>query len=366
VRCAETRVLRPRRAGAPWRAGRLAQPPANRQALTRTPARPQARWPKLAVNDGNQDAIRESGGIPPLVALLEREPLGQSEVVLVALAAVAALAAHPPNHDALLQAGATDAMVHLLDAGPTVAGGGVGAGDSARLAEALGRLPRRHPAARRRHPAAHCAAGRRAAHPPPAAAAQALWYLSRNGENCDEIRIAGGVAPLVELLAADMALPAVAAAASALWMLAESNAAEQGCHLRGWRRARAGAPAVGGTEERRHAQGSLGAGRSGQRSGVQGRHPGCGGRAPLVALLSAGANEEVTAVAASTLAKLADTSPGVREAVRNARRSAPARVRCLAGASEAEGSAAAAGQLRRGRAVVLSAQRGQQGRHPRG
>ena len=127
-------------------------------------------------NDTNQDAIREAGGIAPLVALLGAG--SDSEAAGDAAGALRNLSENATNKDAIREAGGIAPLVALLGAGA----------DSGAARDAAG----------------------------------ALMNLAVNATNKDAIREAGGIAPLVALLGAGADSDAARCAAGALRNLAFS------------------------------------------------------------------------------------------------------------------------------------------------
>jgi hypothetical protein len=140
----------------------------------------------LSVNATNEDAIREAGGIAPLVVLLGAG--ADSEAAGNAAGALMNLAVNATNKDVIREAGGIAPLVALLGAGA----------DS----EAAGN------------------------------AAGALMNLASNSTNKDAIREAGGIAPLVALLGAGADSEAAGNAAGALMNLAD-NATNEDAILEG-------------------------------------------------------------------------------------------------------------------------------------
>ena len=170
----------------------------------------------MADNSANKDAIREAGGVPKLVALLD-----VATTRIDAAGALCGLAnGNRADQDAIREAGGVPKLVSLLDAPEARGerrGGAVASGPL------LQRQQRRDPRGRRR---AEAGGAPRRAGGRGGSAAGILWKLAEyyNSANQDAIRDAGGVPKLVALLDVPQARKD---AARALWALADCNSVNQ-------------------------------------------------------------------------------------------------------------------------------------------
>ncbi|KOO34431.1 thump domain-containing protein 3-like protein [Chrysochromulina tobinii] len=141
-----------------------------------------ALWNIAGDNRTNQDAIREAGAIPPLVALLHAG--AESKAAKNAAGALGNLAINPTSLDAIREAGAISPLVALLHAGAESKAAKIAAGALRNIA-------------------------------------------GDNRTNQDAIREAGAIPPLVALLHAGAESKAAKNAADALWILARDNRTNQ-------------------------------------------------------------------------------------------------------------------------------------------
>jgi len=281
----------------------------------------------LASNSTNKDAIRTVGGIPRLVELLRAgaRSRGPYEAAQHAAAVLANLASNATNKDAIREAGGIDALVGMLRPPPLAYYSA-----SQQVAGALANLAANNPANQDAVREAggiasliallEVPAGDRVAQGGQDAAQQAagtLWNLAANNQtNQDAIREANGIPPLVALLCQGVSSAASQKAAGALANLAAGHRNQEAIREAGAMPHLVELVRAGETSEAaQQAAGALrnlAANNTANKDAVRE----AGGIAPLIALLGAGQHSLSAQKAAGALRNLAANNTANQDLIR--------------------------------------------------